>query len=90
MLPGNGAVVNGMVLVSGAANIENFDYYKFEFRFPDGSWNYLNHFTAPVDDGVLGQWNSDVLPPGQIEFRLVVVDKIGNYPEPCVVSLTVR
>jgi hypothetical protein len=28
--------------------------------------------------------------PGEYEFRLVVVDAIGNFPEPCVVRLNVQ
>lgn len=88
--PGDGASVNGMVQVSGSAMIENFDYYKFEFRASGGDWNFIARFDNPVAEGVLGSWNSDTVPPGQYEFRLVVVDAIGNYPNPCVIRLNVQ
>ncbi len=68
-----------------------FDYYKFELRFSGGEiWNYVQHYTQPVTDGVLGTWNSDTVPPGEYEFRLVVVNLTGNYPEPCVIRLVVE
>ena len=70
--------------------IENFDYYKFEFRASGGDWNFIARFDNPVAEGVLGSWNSDTVPPGQYEFRLVVVDAIGNYPNPCVIRLNVQ
>ena len=89
--PGNGARVSGLVQVSGAANIDNFDYYKFEFRVPGApEWSFIQRYNNAVPSGVLGSWNSDTVLPGEYEFRLVVVDKIGNFPEPCVVRLLVE
>jgi hypothetical protein len=88
--PGDGASVTGVVQISGAATIDNFDYYKFEFRVPGGEWNFIQRYNNAVLDGVLGSWNSDTVLPGEYEFRLVVVDTVGNYPEPCVIRLNVE
>jgi hypothetical protein len=89
--PGNGARVDGVIQVTGVANIDNFDYYKFEFRVPNTEpWNFIARYDVPVLGGVLGNWNTDTAPPGEYEFRLVVVDSIGNFPEPCVVRLIVE
>lgn len=89
--PGNGAKVAGVVQIMGAATVDKFDYYKFEFKEPTtGEWVFVNLFNTPVQSGVLGQWNSDTVPPGEYEFRLVVVDGTGNFPEPCVVRLIVQ
>ncbi|MEW5960157.1 MAG: hypothetical protein AB1801_20735, partial [Chloroflexota bacterium] len=89
--PGNGAEVQGVIQVSGAANIDNFDYYKFEFRVPAaGEWSFIASYDNPVPEGVLGLWNTDTVSPGEYEFRLVVVDAIGNFPEPCVIRLIVQ
>jgi len=38
--PGNGARVNGMVQITGTAFIDDFDYYKFELRLPNGDWAF--------------------------------------------------
>jgi hypothetical protein len=89
--PGNGAEVQGVIQVSGAANIDNFDYYKFEFRVPpSGEWSFIARYDNPVPEGVLGTWNTDTVSPGEYDFRLVVVDTIGNFPEPCVIRLIVQ
>ncbi len=89
--PGDGAQVAGVIQVSGAAAIDNFDYYKFEFSVPGtGNWNFITRFDAPVAEGVLGNWNTDTVPPGEYNFRLIVVDKIGNFPEPCTIRLIVQ
>ena len=89
--PGDGATVDGIVQVTGAASINNFDYYKFEFRVPGtNEWVFISLFNNSVAQGVLGSWNSDTVPPGNYEFRLVVVDTTGNFPEPCVIRLNVR
>ncbi len=89
--PGNGARVAGVIQVSGVAAIENFDYYKFEFRAATGGdWSFIERHNAPVNGGVLGAWNTDTVAPGEYELRLVVVDASGNYPEPCVVRLKVE
>ncbi len=89
--PGDGAQVDGIVQVRGAASIDNFDYYKFEFRISaTDDWVFINRFDNSVPEGVLGSWNSDTVPPGNYEFRLVVVDTTGNFPEPCVVRLNVQ
>ena len=89
--PGNGASVSGIIQVFGAANTENFDYYKFEFRVPGTEvWNFVVRYDNAVPSGALGTWNSDTVAPGEYEFRVVVVDSTGNFPEPCVVRLLVQ
>jgi hypothetical protein len=82
--------VNGVVQIVGSARIDNFDYYKFEYR-PLGSagWTFLQSFSTPVNGGVLGAWDTGTVEPGQYEFRLVVVDATGNYPNPCTITMTV-
>ena len=89
--PGNGARVSGIIQISGAATVENFDYYKFEFRVPGSEqWSFIQRYDNAVPSGALGSWNSDTAAPGAYDFRLVVVDAIGNFPEPCVVRLIVE
>lgn len=90
--PGNGAQVNGIIQVTGVATVDNFDYYKFEFRVSSSNdeWSFIARFDNPVAGGVLGTWNTDTVAPGEYDFRLVVVDAIGNFPEPCTVRLIVQ
>jgi len=89
--PGTGAQVQGIIQITGAAFVDDFDYYKFEFRVPGTpDWSFISLFNSPVPEGVLGTWNTDTVQPGEYEFRLVVVNSIGNFPEPCVIRLIVQ
>jgi len=85
------AVLRAPVQIFGSAHVDNFDYYKFEFRHEGVSeWSFLQRFEEPVIDGLLGVWDTSILPPGNYWFRLVVVKKDGNYLEPCQVPVIIQ
>lgn len=88
--PPMNATVRGVMQIVGSAKIEDFEYYKFEYR-PLGAneWTFLQRFNVPVVGGVLGAWDTATVPPGKYALRLIVVNISGNYPEPCVISLEV-
>ena len=93
--PAVNAILKGSVEIRGSAYYEEtnkFDYYKFEFRHQvETEWSFIQDFKAPVVDGILGSWSiPPSLPAGAYAFRLVVVDKTGNYPEPCEVQVTIE
>lgn len=88
--PGDSATVSGFIQIFGSANVEDLDYYKIEFLAPGSDWNFIQSYNVPVADGLLATWNTDTVPPGQYGFRLVVVDKTGNYPEPCRITLNIQ
>jgi hypothetical protein len=88
--PGDGAQVSGVINIIGSANIDDFQYYKFEFRGNGfGDWTFIQRFDQAINGGILGAWDTRSVSSGAYEFRLVVVDSTGNYPPPCVVSLDV-
>lgn len=87
-------LIVGRIQVEGTANIENFDYYKFECRREDGDiedeWHWIESFNTPVEEGVLGIWDVSPLPAGIYTFRLTVVNREGNYPfPPCDVKVRI-
>jgi len=89
--PGTGAAVSGVIQIIGSASIPDFWYYKFEFRGNGfGDWTFIQRFDTSINGGILGAWDTRSVPSGNYELRLVVVDKTGNYPEPCVVQLSVQ
>ena len=89
--PGTGATVSGVIQIIGSASIPDFSYYKFEFQGNGfGDWTFIQRFDNSINGGILGAWDTRSVPSGDYEFRLVVVDKTGNYPEPCTVLLSVR
>jgi len=91
--PGMNQVVTGNFPIRGTANLDNFEYYKIEIgqgRDP-AQWTVVGqlHY-SPVSGGVLETLNSGAYPPGTYTLRLVVVDRTGNYPAPCLVTITVQ
>lgn len=89
--PGNGQTISGMVIVSGTANHDHFQYYKIEYA-PAGSeaFNYLNGGNSPVINGVLITFDSTALGNGGWTLRLIVVDNTGNFPPPCQVTVQIQ
>jgi hypothetical protein len=90
--PGTNTVLKGTVEIRGSASIENFGYYKFEFKSlaTTDEWHHVYTNQQPVPNGVLGYWNVDPLPAGPYLFQLVVVDITGNYPPPCQVTISIE
>ena len=79
--------------VEGTASIENFDYYKFEIKRDDieDEWHWVESFSTPVEEGVLGVWQVGHLQAGTYILRLTVVNRQVNYPFiPCEVKVYVR
>ena len=75
--------------IAGSATLATLWYWKAEIS-PDGrSWAGLYQAQAPVRDGVLVQLNLGTIGHGPHQLRLTAVDRTGNYPEPCLVEVTV-
>jgi hypothetical protein len=87
--------VQGNVSIRGTANVDGFQYYKIEAapgaKPADNQWTVVGqlHYN-PVSGGVLETFNSGAYPAGTYTLRLVVVDRTGNYPEPCRVTVVVQ
>ncbi|MDY7041757.1 MAG: CdaR family protein, partial [Chloroflexota bacterium] len=85
-----GEGVDGEVELYGTAAIANLDYYKIEFRSDEATeWAFAARHDQPVTNGLLAVWDTSALPAGRYWVRLVVVDTIGNYVEPCTVPVQV-
>ena len=94
-------VVTDRVTIRGTAIHQNFAYYKLELGVgtdPD-SWSWMDlpdYSRQPVRNGVLGTWTvrnaqgTLNVQPGIYTIRLVVVDKTGNYPEPCRTVVVIK
>lgn len=88
--PKDGDTVSGVVEVRGTADIANFGFYKYEIARPGETiWLSLNAGEAPVKDGVLGEWITDMLPAGDYMLRLVVTDNNGQTLPACAIQLRV-
>jgi LysM repeat protein len=88
--PVRGATLSGHVQITGTADVDEFWYYKLEFRYEGlDNWHYITGQNTPVENGVLGTWDTTILPDGAYHLRLVVVDLTGNYPPPCEIPVHV-
>jgi hypothetical protein len=92
-MPRVNEVIDAGVQVEGSASIDRLDYYKFEFRRQDATdeWHWAASYETPVQDGVLGVWETAHLPAGTYTLRLTAVNEQGNYPfPPCDVTVQIR
>ena len=89
--PKQGAQLSGVTYAQGTAIIEDFWYYKLEYR-ADGldNWHYITGQHDPVIDGVLGSFDTRIVPDGTYFLRLVIVDRTGNYPPPCEIVVHIE
>ena len=88
--PKDGETISGVVKVEGTADIPDFGFYKYEVSRPgDSIWLSLNAGDAPVRDGVLGDWITDMLPEGDYMLRLVVTDNKGQTLPACIIQVRV-
>ena len=89
--PITGSEVRGWVTFQGTADIPDFSSYKVEWR-PSGAtgdWSFILQRHDAVRNGVLFEWDTRTIPSGRYDVRLVAVDKTGNYPPPCEVTIVV-
>lgn len=91
--PGVGQPVSGVTTISGVATHESFQFYKLEYapgsNATDG-FTYFGGGQVQISGGVLGNFDTSVLPNGEYTIRLTVVDQVGNFPPPCDVSIVVQ
>jgi LysM repeat protein len=89
--PRAGDCLTGVVKAHGTAKIDNFWYYKLEYR-KDGldNWHYITGAETTVENGALGEWDTRTVSDGAYTFRLVIVDRTGNYPPPCEIPVHVK
>lgn len=93
--PGVNQVVSGTVGIQGTAEEANFDYYKLEYAVGANAgeaaeYRYFAGGATPVRSGPLGVFDSRALPNRAYSLRLTVVDKTGNFPPPCQVTVLVQ
>jgi hypothetical protein len=95
--PEDGDSISGRIEIQGVANIDGFAFYKLEIRSValNDEWRAIaagvNSICGPdcEDQYVLGTWDTSLVTPGEYEFRLVVLDTVGNAPMPCTIKLRV-
>lgn len=95
--PEDGDALSGRIDVLGVANISGFAFYKLEIKSltAENEWRAIAAGTSAVcgpaceDEYLLGSWDTGLITPGEYEFRLVVMDTVGNAPLPCTIKVRV-
>ncbi|MBN2555433.1 MAG: hypothetical protein JXA97_05790 [Anaerolineales bacterium] len=95
--PLDGAQLSGVVEILGTANIDNFAFYKIEYRSiaGEGTWRAIMAGTNLVCEDfceveeLLGTWDTSLVSPAEYALRLVVSDTSGNAPQPCEIRVSV-
>jgi hypothetical protein len=75
-------------LIEGTATVDPFWYWKMELSADGAAWTTLYRGESPVTGGRLMEFNTTTVPKGQYQLRLTVVQRDGNYPEPCEVGIS--
>jgi hypothetical protein len=89
--PVDGTEINGVIVVKGTADIQNFGFYKYELARPGETiWLTIQAGRDIIREGELGQWDTRTLAPGDYMLRLVVTDNQGESLEPCVIRVHVN
>jgi hypothetical protein len=84
-----GQRLSGVFTLYGSASLDNFWYYKIEVRADFATiYNFYARSDKSVNNGVLGQVDSDLFAPGLYWIRLSVVDLNGAInTSPCVIPV---
>jgi len=72
--PANGEQASGVLSVLGRASSPQFESYQLAYRGDRGGWVVLMDSATPVESGVLGVWDTTLLPAGLYTLRLTVTD----------------
>lgn len=90
--PADGQELRGVVTITGSANHPEFNRYELAFG-PDpnlkDAWQVFNTTNLPIDNNVLGLWDTSTVADGTWALRLRVVRKDSNYDEAVVRGLRV-
>jgi hypothetical protein len=89
--PVDGTEINGVIVVKGTVDIQNFGFYKYELARPGETiWLTIQAGRDIIREGELGQWDTRTLAPGDYMLRLVITDNQGESLEPCVIRVHVN
>lgn len=93
--PPAGGTLRGKVVLRGTINVPNLGFYKYEYRaVGTQDWLTIAAGNRPIVDQPLGgegsgEWDTEMVTPGDYELRLVVYDNT-NQPFPaCVVPVRI-
>jgi hypothetical protein len=92
-LPAGGEALQGVVAVQGRTAVEGFAFAEVAFAYqsdPTNTWFLIQQSGAPVEGGLLANWDTSTITDGDYRLRLQVFQKDGQVQEVLVNGLRVR
>lgn len=91
--PGHGNAVQGLVQITGTANVAEFQSYRLEFSLQNAaspSWFLIHQQSSPVIDDILGEWDTSVLTDGEYMLRLSIYTQNSSVSTILVEQIRIR
>ena len=90
-VPLSGDTVRGVVGVAGTTQVEGFASSEVFFGFSsEGEWFSLGIQSTPIQNGLIANWDTSVIPDGTYRLKVVVTKADGSRIESVVEDLKVR
>ena len=91
--PTGGEALQGVVAVEGQTAVDGFQFAEVSFAYrsdPTNTWFLIQQSGAPVENGLLANWDTSTITDGDYRLRLQVFFKDGQVREVLVDGLRVR
>jgi hypothetical protein len=90
-VPLAGDNVRGVVGIAGSTDVEGFDFSEVFFGFSSNdAWFSLGRQNQPVNNQIIVNWDTTIIPDGTYRIRVVVQRKDGSQVETGVDDIQVR
>jgi hypothetical protein len=91
--PASESILRGLVEVNGTTAVDGFFTAELSFAYasnPTQTWFLLARLDQPVSDGLLAQWDTNLITDGDYNLRLRVTLQDGSVLETLVTNLHIR
>jgi len=91
--PVTGQAVQGSTAIRGSTGMDRFQSYEVNFSYegdPTRTWFLIQEGTAPIQDGVLAEWDTTTITDGEYTLRLLVTLNDGTQVEANAKGIRVR
>ena len=91
--PASGAILRGLVDIIGTSAVDGFFSAELSFAYasdPAQTWFLITNLNVPTSDGLLAQWDTNLVTDGNYDLRLRVTLQDGTTLETFVSGLRIR
>lgn len=91
--PASGATLRGLVDITGTTAVDGFFSAELSFAYasdPAPTWFLILGIDQPLTDGLLAQWDTNLITDGDYDLRLRVTLQDGSVLDSVVTGLRIR